>query len=268
MAVFLSASDESDGGFERSTFWHGGWVAPETDWYNYFAPAWQERVTHAKPEIPYLHMTDIRDSNWRAEHNLSWLQAEDKLNAATAIIDTMGSLYPIATYTSGDAFLDAFGKKKIIQDGRSKKTYRFLIDHFSFNAYVLSVLFYIKAKHPEAEKVDFIVERKEGVFEKLKQFYDSFANSLVGLGYPEVAKYLGELTAVGKERAPVQAADMLCWHTCRASLGTLKGNDAVRAAAILKRRGAAVDLPDKLLHDMARVCVEKMNEKDTGVSEI
>jgi hypothetical protein len=48
MAVFVSASDESDGGHHRSRFWHGGWVAPEKDWVTYFAPAWQERVLDAE----------------------------------------------------------------------------------------------------------------------------------------------------------------------------------------------------------------------------
>jgi hypothetical protein len=47
MAVFVSASDESDGGHHRSRFWHGGWVAPEKDWVTYFAPAWRERVLDA-----------------------------------------------------------------------------------------------------------------------------------------------------------------------------------------------------------------------------
>jgi hypothetical protein len=36
MAVFISASDESDGGHHRSTFWHAGWIPPETDWSAYF----------------------------------------------------------------------------------------------------------------------------------------------------------------------------------------------------------------------------------------
>jgi hypothetical protein len=61
MAVFVSASDESDGGCHRSRFWHGGWVAPEKDWVTYFAPARQERVLDVEPSIPFLNATDMRD---------------------------------------------------------------------------------------------------------------------------------------------------------------------------------------------------------------
>jgi hypothetical protein len=61
MTVFVSASDESDGGHHRSRFWHGGWVAPEKDWVTYFAPTWQKRVLDAEPSIPFLHTKDICD---------------------------------------------------------------------------------------------------------------------------------------------------------------------------------------------------------------
>jgi hypothetical protein len=208
MAVFVSASDESDGGHHRSTFWHGGWVAPETDWFTYFAPAWQERVLDAKPKIPFLHMTDIRDPDWCNEHGISSDEAQNKMDEAAIVIDQMGSLYPITLNASGGAFLDAHGKKKIMESVSGKKAARFLIDHYAFNAYVYTVLNYIHLKHPEAEKVDFIVERKEGVFEKLKQFYDTLGDSISQLGHPELTKYLGELTAASKDRVPVQAADM------------------------------------------------------------
>ena len=136
MAVFASASDESDGGHHRSTFWHGGWVAPVTDWSLYFAPAWQERVLDAKPAIPFLHMTDIRNPKWRKEHGVSWLQAQDKMDEAAILIDQIGTLYPMTTSMSGGVFLDAHGKKKIIENVKGSKAARFLVDHFSFNAYV------------------------------------------------------------------------------------------------------------------------------------
>jgi hypothetical protein len=71
-----------------------------------------------------------------------------------------------------------------------KKAARHLADYFSFNAYVLTVLHYINLNHPESERVDFVVDRKEGVFEKLKQFYDTFESGLEHIGRPELAKYL------------------------------------------------------------------------------
>lgn len=262
MAVFVSASDESDGGKVRTTFWHGGWVMQEPDWIQYFVPAWQERILDAHPAIPFLHMTDIRNPEWRQEHGLSWLQAQDKLDEAAAIIDTMGSLYPLATNMSGGVFLDAHGKKKVVENVARTRGARFLPDHFAFNTYVFSVLKYVHTKHPGTEKVDFEVEHKKGVFEKMKQYYDCFAESLLELGAPELAKYLGKLIPGGKERVPLQAADMLCWHASRAELGTLRGRDLNRAATLLKRKGQCIELPDAIHHDLAHAFVEKMNEND------
>lgn len=275
MAVFVSASDESDGGHHRSKFWHGGWLMPETDWYSYFAPAWQERVLDEKPKIPYLHMTEIRDPGWCKEHGLTWDQAQEKMDMAAILISQMGSLQPAVVNADAGVFLDAHGKKKIMKNPGDAKPARFLVDHYCFNAYVLGVLNYIHTKYPETEKVDFVVELKEGVFEKLKQFFATFTNSLDYIGQSHLNKYVGELTAVSKDRVPVQAADMLCWHVSRADLGLLKGRDADRAATIFHgRKGPIIDLPDELHHALAESFAAKMkeleelNEKELRVREL
>lgn len=268
MAVFLAASDESDGGHHRSTFWYGGWVGPEQDWFNYFSPAWQEHVLDAEPKIPYLHMVDIRDPKWLKEHGVSWIQAQGKLDTAALLLDQMGSLYPIALHTSAGKFLDAHGKKKVIKNPGDKKPKRFLVDHFSFNAWVLSVLHYVHLRHPESEKVDFMVERKDGVWEKLKEFYEGLASGLDHINRPELKKYMGDFIPVGKDRAPVQMADMLCWHASRANLGLLKGRDAMRGALIFSRKGKSIPLEDDLHVDLAKAFAEKMNEGEDRVREV
>lgn len=261
MAVFLSASDESDAGHHRSKFWHCGWLMPETDWSQYFTPAWQEWVTDANPKIPYLHMTDIRDPDWCLEHGITWSQAQEKMDMAAVLIRQMGSLRPVTVSADAGVFLDAHGKKKIMESTTGKKAARFLVDHYCFNAYVLAVLSHVHAHLPDVEKVDFVVERKEGVFEKLKQFYDTFDKSLDYIGHPELAKYMGELTAVGKQRVPVQAADMLCWHVSHADSGKLRGRDEMRAATIFSgKTGPILELPDQLHFDLARSFRERINE--------
>lgn len=260
MAVFVSASDESDGGHHRSKFWYGGWVMPKSDWEKYFAPAWQERVLRPHPKIPFLHMTDIRNPEWLRKHSLTWDQAQEKMDDAAVVIDQMGSLYPIAVGVNGGSFLDAHGKKKVMQNVAGTKGARFLVDHYSFNAYVLAALNHIYHRHPDAEKVDFIVERKEGVSEKLTEFYDTFADSLRHIGRPELVKYLGKLTAVGKDYIPVQAADMLCWHISRTDLGLLKGRDALRAGTIFRKAGKPIDLSDKIHKDLAESFARRIEE--------
>jgi hypothetical protein len=261
MAVFVSASDETDGGHHRSKFWHCGWLMPETDWYTYFSPAWQERVIDAKPKIPYLHMTEIRDSGWCKENGLTWLQAQEKMDTAAMLIHQMGSLCPVTIGANAGTFLDAHGTKKIMENVAGTKGVRFLIDHYCFNAYVWAVLNYVRIKYPEAEKVDFVIEYKKGVSEKIEQFYNTFDKSLAYVGQPELAKYMGELTAVSKQRVPVQAADMLCWHVSRSDLGLLKGRDEERAATIFRgRHGPIIELPDDLHFELARAFAERIKE--------
>jgi hypothetical protein len=266
--VFLSASDESDGGHHRSRFWHGGWVGPEADWYNFYVPVWQERVLDANPKIPYLHMTEIRNLNWCREHGVSWLAAQDKMDEAAILLNQMGSLYPITMDTNAGAFLDAHGKKTVMKNKGDKKPSRFLVDHYSFNAYVFGVLSYISHVHADAEKVDFMVERKDGVWEKLKKFYEGIEGALDYVGMPGLKKYMGEFIPVGKDRAPVQMADMLCWHASRADLGLLKGRDVMRANMILNRKGKRISLPDKIHVELAQAFAEKMNESEDGIPEV
>jgi hypothetical protein len=260
MAIFVSASDESDGGTHRSKFWHGGWVMPETDWSAYFVPAWQERVLNAEPNIPFLHMTDLRDPEWLLEHDMTWEQAQDKMDEAAIVIDQMGSLYPIIVNANAGAFLDAHGAKKIMESSKRNKGARYLVDHFSFDVYVFTVLNYIHQKHPETEKIDFVVERKEGVFEKLKQLYDALKDGLEHINRPELIRYLGELIPSGKDRVPVQAADMLCWHASRRDLGLLKGRDLIRSERMFKRQGKVIPLPDEIHAKIAGAFAERIKE--------
>jgi hypothetical protein len=141
-----------------------------------------------------------------------------------------------------------------------KKAARHLADYFSFNAYVLTVLHYINLNHPESERVDFVVDRNEGVFEKLKQFYDTFEKWTRAYRSPGLAKYLGELIPAGKERVSVQAADILCWHASRHDFGLLKGRDAMRAAVMFNRKKKIIPLTDELHAKLARAFTEKLNE--------
>lgn len=243
-------------------------MGPETDFYNSFVPAWQERVLEAAPEIPYLHMTEIRDPEWCIKHGVSWQQAQEKMDEAAILLSQMGSLYPITMDANMGTFLDAHGKEKVIQNEGDNKASRFLIDHFSFNAYVFGVLAYIHNMHPYAEKVHFMVERKDGVWEKLKQFYAGFGDGLDRIGMPELKKYLGEFIPVGKDRAPVQMADMLCWHASRADRGLLQGRDVLRANTIFHRKGKRVSIPDSIHMELAKGFAEVMNESKDGVSKI
>lgn len=105
MAVFVSASDETSGKNQRDTFFFGGWIAPQEDWSRFFELAWQERVLDGPPSIPHLHMTDMRSRRWREKHGLTRLVADDRIDEAIQLLDTMATLFPICVSVDAGHFL-------------------------------------------------------------------------------------------------------------------------------------------------------------------
>jgi hypothetical protein len=257
MAVFVSGSDETSGKDHRGVFHHAGFIAPEKDWSDYFAPAWRERVLDGIPSIPYLHMTDIRSDKWRKKYGLSRLEAEGRVDEAIRVIDGMGSLYAIGSRADAGFFLDMFAGddgKILTNKGAIKK---FVPDHLCFMGYVFVVLNYVNYTHPEAEKVDFIVEHKHGVFDEVNEFYDGMAGILTELGSPELVDLLGELIPGHKDRVPLQAADVLCWHSQRAQAGIIAGNDAARYWKLAHRGGFRHEWTEKEIIQLSRNLMEK-----------
>ena len=241
MTVLVSGSDESSGRHHRSIFLHGGFVAPEEDWSNLFASAWQKSVLTGPPTIPYLHMTEIRSRAWREKYGLSAAEAERRVDEAFLVIESVGSLTPISSQINGGRFRDEFPSKMRVASGAMKK---FEPDYIGFIGYVFVVLAYLEQEHLEVEKVDFIVERKTGITQQLKEFYDSMPKPLEELGLASQAKLLGELIPASKDRVPLQAADVLCWHSQRAETGRLSRIDENRYATLARRRGCRHEWTD------------------------
>ncbi len=224
MAVFVAGSDESAGKTQHDRFYLGGFVAPETDWSDFFAPAWQERVLDGPPNIPYLHMTDIRSRQWLARHGLTWDAGDDRVEQAFAVIRTMGSLYPIGAHLNAGKFREQFATLKMVVASGGAKSYE--PDYLCFLAYTVIVLDYVATVHPEAEKVDFMVERKSEATKHIQEFHSHTAKHLKALGKPWLSDLVGEIIPGGKDRVPLQAADVLCWHSARS-----KSRDMDRASA-------------------------------------
>jgi hypothetical protein len=250
MAVFVSGSDESAGKTQRDIFVFAGWVGPEDDWSRFFAPAWKERVLDGPPPIPYLHMTDIRSPQWRSKYGLSQLQADDRIDEAVLLLDTMQTLFPAGVSIDAGAFRDNFGKTKIRSRTGGYKT--FDPDYFCFLAYVWFVLNHVAIHRPEAEKVDFIVERKGHVTKYIQQFHSEIAMALDAFGQPELSGLVGELIPGGKERVPLQAADVLCWHTARFRYPETMGEkDRRRYSTIAQRKGARWRVKEQQIAQLA-----------------
>jgi len=241
MAVFISASDESCGKTQRDPFFLGGWVGPEEDWSRFFAPAWQERVLDGPPTIPYLHMTDIRSSQWRFKNGLSRLQAEDRVDEAFNLIDTMATLYPVGVHVNAGHFRDKFASSKVVASTGSKRP--FDPDYVCFLGYVLVVVEYVAHEYPAATKIDFIIERKGNITKYIQEFHSQLAICLRALSKPSLAELVGKLIPGGKDSIPLQAADMLCWHTARPH-DMMDSTDRRRYGLIAKRKGTRAELTD------------------------
>lgn len=253
MAVFVSGSDETSGKTQRDTFLLGGWLAPEPDWSHFFAPAWQERVLDGPPKIPYLHMTDIRSAKWRDQHGLSKLNADDRIDRAIRLIDTMPSLYPVGIRLDAGFLRDRFASVKVQTVRLKAKTRAFEPDFLCFLFYAWIALNYLKLFHPEAEKLDFIVERNGAVTKHIQDFHSTLAANLGALGDASLADLVGEIIPGGKDRVPLQAADVLCWHTARARHPeTMDSADRRRYSILARRKGSYQECTHEQISQMAK----------------
>jgi hypothetical protein len=184
MAVFVSASDESSGANHLSDFQCSGFFAPETDWSRFFVPAWQERVLDGPPKIVYLHVTEMRSRSWREKNRLTERDAENRLDEASSVIATMGSLYPVKINIAGALFRKLYAPHDFLAASGGRK--RFEPDYLAFVAYAYAVLKRISIKHPDAKKVDFIVEVKSLVTKHIGELYESLPDALQHIGHPEL----------------------------------------------------------------------------------
>jgi hypothetical protein len=253
MALFVSGSDESAGRTQRDTFIFGGWLAPEPDWSRFFAPAWQERVLDGPPKIPHLHMTDIRSPRWRDQYGISKLDADDRIDSAIHLIDTMASLYPIGIRVDAGFLRDRFANIKVKTPRPNAKASAFEPDFTCFLFYSWIALNYLKLFHPDAEKLDFVVERNGAVTKHIQDFHSTLAENLGALGDASLADLVGEIVPGGKDRVPLQAADVLCWHTARAQHPeTMDSADRRRYSILAHREGTYQEFTHEQISQMAK----------------
>lgn len=247
VAVFVAASDERySGGNCREKYFYGGFVAPYAEWAGPFAEQWDKNVLEGPPRIPYLHMTDIRSQEWRdTEGNgISRAQGERRVRAAFELISDMPSLTPIGTEFNAGYMLDIFTKRVQVQSpgGQAKKNFR--PDYLAFTAYAYLVLEFCGRSRPEAEKVDFVVERNGEITNHIQEFYKTMPAGLESIGRGRLIPLLGDVIPGGKDRAPLQAADVLCWYSQRSREGNLNDKDMRRYRVIAQREGVREELTD------------------------
>ena len=248
MAVFVCGLDETAGRNTRDRFLMAGFVAPEEHWSSEIAPAWQSRVLDGPPLIPYLHMTEMRSSKWREEHGITKDEADARIDAAIDVIDKSQSLFPIGMNVDAGLVRDALRGMKIVHPAGGSAPLD--PDYVCFLGYSYLVLLYVAQTYPDVEKVDFVIERNGRITKYIQAFHAGLSQALQSLDLPHAARLVGEILPAGKDRVPLQIADLLCWHTARAR-ETMDELDSRRYAKLARRRGINESLTPEQIKELA-----------------
>ena len=260
MAVFLAASDETNcGKYHEGTFFYCGFLAPEQDWANIFEPMWDARVLKGPPRITEFHVTDLKHKPWCKENGIDPDEANLRIDEAFGVISEIPSLTPIACELNGGHLRKVFETQVKFSTGAHRQ---FEPDYLSFIGYVIGVLEHVRLSHPEAQKVNFLVERNGEITKRIQEFYGTIPANLELLGDSGLAKLMGEIIPEGKDCTPLHAADLLCWYTRRAHLQTLEPKDLERYSVIAKRKGARIALSDEQLECLYSACIETAGGPD------
>jgi hypothetical protein len=236
MAVYIAASDESDGPLQNGPFVYGGFVGPSRDWIDWFAPAWEERVLNPEPVLAYFHMAEIRSPKWQARNGWTATDAERRIEEAVRVVASSGSIHLVRTSFDGGHFRQLFGSARVIKRDSQPGTYPFDPDYVGFLGFARGVLEYVHSYHDDVERVDFIVERKTRVSHYLPNYLDSLEKWLRENGTPRLVDLIGELIPGDKTRVPLQAADLAMWHVRRHEAGESERIDVRRIRQMFNGR--------------------------------
>ena len=182
-----------------------------------------KRVLSGPPRIPYLHMPAIRSRAWRNENGLSDHEAERRVEECIDVICKRKDDPALFSFKFDGDFFDKHIKRTITTSSGTRICMR--VDYFVFLGYVYVVLHWVRKAMPRAERVHFLVERNGEVTKNLHEFYSGISPFLASMNRPDLIPLIGEIIPGGKDRSPLQAADVFAWHLRRGSEHTLTGND-------------------------------------------
>jgi hypothetical protein len=108
---------------------------------------------------------------------------------------------------------------------------------------------YVEKWHSDVEKVDFIVERNREITKHIQTFHSNIAFVLQQQERASLARLVGELIPAGKDRIPLQAADVLCWHMGRVrNPETMDDDDIRRHNSLAAIRGIHVPIKESVVN--------------------
>lgn len=237
MAVFVAARDESERGDQTGPFVFGGWVAPALHWLNVFTPAWERRVLNPRPALDFFHMTSLASPDWREANGWEDQQAEARIDESLQVIKNAKGLNPVVSMFDGEHFRDVFGKTRVLQSGKQAGIYDLEPDYVGFLGFVLSSLHYVATKYPDAERVEFVVEKKTTITHHIeKDFHPNLEQVLRHEGLEYLIPLIGDFTPRDKKYVPLQAADVLIWHYRKWAAREATDIDSRRLRGMLKGR--------------------------------
>ncbi|MFP5210016.1 MAG: hypothetical protein ACLGRW_12080 [Acidobacteriota bacterium] len=259
MAVYLCGIDETSGRTQRDKFLMSGFLAPECEWTDNISPSWERRVLAGPPRIPYLHMTDMRSPKWREEYGLSRVDADARIDAAIDVIDEAKTLVPIGIEVNGGKVRDNLSGMRVVHPKNGNAALG--PDYLCFMAYSYLALKHVAESYPDAKKVDFLVERNGRTTAFIQEFHRGLGRCFEVMERPDLAKLLGKLLPASKERIPVQAADVLCWHTARPK-ETMDELDLRRWEKLSTKIGFRSTLSGEFIRELAVILSEPENSED------
>jgi hypothetical protein len=236
MAVFVAFSDESDGAIQTGPFVYGGFIAPHLVWEEIFAQRWESDVLNSDPPIASFHMTEIRNETWQAKNGLTNADAQRKIDAAVRVIASLPQLRVVYAFFDGGHFRGLFDDGRMASRGKQFGTHRLEPDYIGFMGFARGVLEYVHDNHADAERVDFVVERKTTITHYLPQYLDELVAWAKKDGRHRLLDLIGEVIPGGKDRCPLQASDLAMWHIRNYEASTAEPLDLLRCAALFHDR--------------------------------
>ena len=188
-----------------------------------------------EPCIDCFHMTEIRSPTWQAQHGLTEEQAQARIDAAVQVVAQSPIRVARAKFDGGH-FRQVFARARMAKPGSQFGTYRLEPDYVGFMGFARGVLEHFHDNHPDAERVDFVVERKTTVTHYLPNYLDELVKWATTEKRYSLLELIGEVRAGDKSRVPLQAADLAMWHIRRHEAREAKSVDVRRLAKMFNER--------------------------------
>jgi hypothetical protein len=257
VSVYVSNSDEttaSDG-----TFLIAGYAADELKWPD-FSRQWQEEILSSGPAIPYLHMTEIRSSEWQKEHGITSYEADQKVRKSVELIARSADmLTPYLTTVSRPKYQSC--QEKLKQAGIKTKRHHESIDYIVFIGYAIALIKEVHSRQSSIRRIIFNIDNKKHISHHMQHGLREEMISELTQTHPELASLFGDVVPLSDiDHKPLQAADVFCWHLRRSfstapeQVGVLQNIEIIQGLEILcaESKDSVLDLATEALIKLAK----------------